>query len=347
LTGATGYVYDPLFLEHDLPGHPESRARLEAIMAELASAGLLQRMRHIGAQPVEGALLRRVHDPAHIERVERISGHGGGFLDPDTYLVARSYEAALLAAGGTVELARAVLRGELHNGIALVRPPGHHAERSRGMGFCLFNNIAVAAQVALDEFGLRRVLIFDWDVHHGNGTQDIFYESPEVLFISAHQYPHYPGTGDWREAGKQAGLGYTVNLPLPAGVGDDGFARLAQEVLVPLAGKFRPELILVSAGYDGHWRDPLAGLHLSLAGYWQLSCALVQLAEQFCDGRLVITLEGGYNLPVLAGGVADTCRALLHEEVCGVDSFGGCGWPESDIERLMAGVRKVHGVQPP
>jgi len=342
LTAGTGVAYDPLFLEHDLPGHPESATRLQRIMAELVNAGVWQRMQPVAPQPVGFRLLERVHDPGYIDRVREVSARGGGYLDADTYLVGRSYDAAMLAAGGTVELTRNVLDGGLHNGIALVRPPGHHAERRRGMGFCLFNNIAVAARAALDEFGLHRVLIFDWDVHHGNGTQEIFYDSPNVLFISTHQYPHYPGTGDWREAGAGAGNGYTVNLPVPTGTGDAGFSRLFREVVLPLADRFRPELILVSAGYDGHWRDPLAGLHLSLAGYWQLVAGAVSLAEQLCGGRLVIVLEGGYDLTVLAHGVADACRALLGDTEPGEDSIGASNWPEPSLERLMAGIRTTH-----
>ncbi|OQA43295.1 MAG: Histone deacetylase-like amidohydrolase [Chloroflexi bacterium ADurb.Bin325] len=344
MRAATGYVYDPLFLEHDLPGHPEGRARLTAILAELASVGLLARMQQIPARPADDALLGRVHDPAYIERVRRISARGGGYLDPDTYLVGDTDGAARLAAGGAVELTRAVLRGELRNGIALVRPPGHHAERGRGMGFCIFNNIAVAAQAALDEFGLGRVLILDWDVHHGNGTQDIFYDSSEVMFISTHQYPYYPGTGDWRETGRAAGRGCTANIPLPAGVGDAGFRRLFDEAVVPLAERFRPELILVSAGYDAHWKDPLAGLHLSLAGYWRLATDVVGLAERLCGGRLVVVLEGGYNLPILAAGVADACRALLRDAGPGADPAGAPAWPETSVDRALYLVRKEHAL---
>jgi len=342
LTAGTGVLYDPLFLEHDLPGHPESATRLERIVTKLVSAGVWQRMQPVIPQPVGLPLLERVHDPGYISRVREIAARGGGYLDADTYLVGRSYDAAMLAAGGTVELTRNVVAGDLRNGIALVRPPGHHAERRRGMGFCLFNNIAVAARAALYEFGLHRVLIFDWDVHHGNGTQDIFYDSADVLFISTHQYPHYPGTGDWREAGAGAGSGYTVNLPLPAGACDAAFSRLFREVVIPLAHRFQPELILVSAGYDGHWRDPLAGLHLSLAGYWQLAAGMVSLAEQLCGSRLVIVLEGGYDLTVLAHGVADACRALLGDAGPGEDPIGVSKWPEPSLERLMAGIRTTH-----
>ncbi len=340
----TGVVYDPLFLEHTIPGHPESAARLEHIVAELQRSGIWERLSRVTPKPADLALLSRVHERAYIDRVAAISARGGGYLDYDTYVVSASYEAALLAAGGAAALTRAVLRGEVRNGFALVRPPGHHAERGRGMGFCLFNNVAVAAQAALDEFGLQRVLIVDWDVHHGNGTQNIFYESPQVLFISTHQHPHYPGTGDWREAGAGAGAGYTMNLPLPAGVGDTGFGRLLAEVITPAAERFAPELVLVSAGYDAHWRDPLAGLHLSLAGYWRLSKGLVELAERLCGGRIVVLLEGGYDLQVLSLGVADTCRSLLGDTMPGEDMLGASNWPEPSLDRLVAGFRKVHSL---
>jgi acetoin utilization deacetylase AcuC-like enzyme len=340
----TGVIHHPLFFEHGIPGHPESPARLESIVAELSRAGLWERLTLVTPHPVDLELLSRVHDRAYINQVAAISRRGGGYLDSDTYLVTATYDAALLAAGGTADLTRAVLRGDVDNGIALVRPPGHHAVRSRGMGFCIFNNIAVAAQAALDEFDLQRVLIFDWDVHHGNGTNDIFYDSPNVLFMSTHQYPHYPGTGDWREAGEGAGAGYTVNIPLPAGVGDEGFARLFREVGTPGAERFGPELILVSAGYDAHWRDPLAGLHLSLGGYWQLAKGLVDLAERLCGGKIVVVLEGGYDLKVLSLGVADTCRALLGDDAPGEDTIGPSRWAEPSLDRLLAGLRQVHHI---
>lgn len=344
----TAYCYDPLYLEHDLEGHPESRVRLERIMAGLEGEGLLARMTPLAPRPADLALLARVHTESYIATVQRISARGGGFLDADTYLTRQSYDAGRLAAGATVDLVQAVLAGRARNGIALVRPPGHHATRAQGMGFCLFNNAAVAAQAALDACADQeipaRVLIVDWDVHHGNGTQDIFYDSPQVLYFSTHQYPHYPGTGHWRETGAGAGAGCTANVPLPAGVGDAGFARIFAEVLTPLAERFRPGLILVSAGYDAHWNDPLAGLHLSLAGYWRLSKTMVALAERLCGGRLVVTLEGGYNLKVLVRGVADTCRALLGEDAPGPDPLGPSTWPEQPVDAILRAVKGVHGL---
>ncbi len=340
----TAYCYDPQFLEHNLPGHPENRSRLEHALAALERGGLLARMAPVPPRPVDLDLLGRVHSGAYIGALRSLAQRGGGHLDADTYVGPRSFEIALLAAGGLVELVRAVMEGAVRNGIALVRPPGHHAVASRGMGFCLFNNVAIAARAALDQFGLDRVMIVDWDVHHGNGTQDIFYASPQVLFFSTHQYPHYPGTGHWRETGVGAGVGYTVNVPLPAGVGDQGFGRIFDEVLTPLAERYRPQLILVSAGYDAHWNDPLAGLNLSLAGYWRLARTVVGLAEQLCQGRVIVTLEGGYNLDVLGAGLAATCHALLGDSDPGPDPLGPSPWAEHSVDEVLRAVKSLHGL---
>lgn len=338
----TAYTHDPLFAEHDLPGHPENAGRLARIMAGLTREGLLERMMFIAPRPAGFDLLARVHDPGYVRELMAFANRGGGYLDPDTYVRPASFRVADLAAGGVAELVRAVVAGRAHNAIALVRPPGHHATRDAGMGFCLLNNVAVAARTALDECGLTHILIVDWDVHHGNGTQDIFYDSDGVLFFSTHQYPYYPGTGGLQEVGAGAGRGYTVNVPLPAGIGDAGFRRIYAEVLTPLAERFRPELILVSAGFDAHWDDPLAGLRLSLAGYRQLAETVVGLAERLCDGRLVVTLEGGYNLDVLTAGVADLCRALLGDERPGVDPLGPCPWSERPVDDVVRSVRQTH-----
>jgi acetoin utilization deacetylase AcuC-like enzyme len=212
-------------------------------------------------------------------------------------------------------------------------------------GACHPRENVIKARLAFDAekpAPTSRVLIVDWDVHHGNGTQDIFYESPQVLFFSTHQYPYYPGTGHWRETGAGAGEGYTVNVPLPAGVGDAGFRRIYAEILTPLAERFRPELILVSAGFDAHWDDPLAGLRLSLAGYWDLARTVAELADRLCDGRLVVVLEGGYNLEMLTAGVANTCRALLGDPAPGPDPLGPSPWLERDVDDLIRTVKQVH-----
>jgi acetoin utilization deacetylase AcuC-like enzyme len=200
----------------------------------------------------------------------------------------------------------------------------------------------VAATAALLEPGVSRVLIVDWDVHHGNGTQDIFYDSPQVLFFSTHQFPYYPGSGDLREVGAGAGKGYTINVPLPAGVGDQGFTRVYGELLTAAAERFRPDLIMVSAGYDAHWGDPLAGLRLSLGGYWRLAQTVVAVADRLCGGRLVVTLEGGYNLEVLSLGIADTCRALLGDAAPGSDPLGASPVPERDVADVLRAVREIH-----
>ena len=337
----TGYVYDPIYLEHEERGHPESPQRLRRALQVLEETGMLARLTRIEASPISIERLQAVHDEAYIERVRRMAERGGGHLDMDTYLGPRSYEAALVAAGGLVNAVQAVLAGQIHSGFALVRPPGHHATASRGMGFCLFNNVAVAARYALDEGGLERILIVDWDVHHGNGTQDIFYRESDVLYFSTHQYPHYPGTGHWREIGEGDGAGFTVNVPLSPGVGDEGFERIFDELLYPLAERYRPQLILVSAGFDAHWKDPLASLQLSIAGYAHLARTLTSMADELCEGRLVFTLEGGYHLDVLGYGVLVCLRVLLGEEEI-EDPLGPSPWPSRPVDDLLEQLKGVH-----
>ncbi|MEW5717533.1 MAG: histone deacetylase [Chloroflexota bacterium] len=307
----TAYLYSPVFLEHKQAGHPEAPERLIAILDTLEETGLRARLTALEPIPATDAQLQAAHAPEHIARVKSLIARGGGHFDADTYANARSLDAAVLAAGAGVRAVDAVMSGEADNAFALVRPPGHHAMRSRAMGFCIFNNIAVAAQHALAARKLERVLIVDYDVHHGNGTQDIFYRSSRVLYFSTHQYPHYPGTGDWRDIGEGEGAGFTVNVPLPPRIGDAGFQRIFDDLLFPLAERYRPQLVLVSVGYDAHWSDPLAMENLTIAGYGALARTLVALAREFCGGRIIYTLEGGYNFPALAHGVAATLRALL------------------------------------
>ena len=248
-----------------------------------------------------------------------------------------------MAAGGVVRAVEAVLAGEVANGFALVRPPGHHATATRAMGFCLFNNVAVAARAALAEGQAERVFIADFDVHHGNGTQDTFADDPAVFYFSTHQYPYYPGTGHWSETGNGAGAGTLLNVPLPPGVGDAGYAQVYAELVWPLAERFRPDLVLVSAGYDAHWRDPLAQMNLSLTGYAWLQQELVRLAGQLCGGRIVFTLEGGYELDVLACGVLNGFYRLLGEDTI-ADPFGPSRRPERPVDALIARLKKVHGL---
>jgi len=337
----TGYVYDPLYLEHDSSTHPENKRRLEQTLAYLHEAGFLERMHPIAARDASLDELSAVHDPGYIARLQGTAVAGGGWLDPDTYVGNRSYDAAVRAAGGLLAAVEAVLTGDVDNAFALVRPPGHHALASRGMGFCLFNNIAVAARHALRHEGLQRVLIVDYDLHHGNGTQDAFYQEAEVLYFSTHQFPYYPGTGHWKETGRGAGEGYTVNVPLPAGVGDEGYQRVFEQVLMPVAMRYRPQLILASAGYDAHWRDPLGMMRLSVSGYASLARRLVDLAGECCGGRLVITLEGGYNLEALALCVGATFSMLLGDKDVH-DPLGPARGSEEPVDAVIQAVRELH-----
>jgi acetoin utilization deacetylase AcuC-like enzyme len=303
---------------------------------------LLMRLQLLEPRPATVEELQSVHTSDHIEQVRRLAQMGGGHLDADTYVSARSFDAALMAAGGVVRAVEAVLAGEIDNAFALVRPPGHHATPMRAMGFCLFNNIAVAARAALAG-GAQRVFIVDFDVHHGNGTQDVFAADPAIFYCSTHQYPFYPGTGHWSEIGVGAGKGAVLDVPLPPGVGDGGYAQVLAELIWPLAERFRPDLILVSAGYDAHWNDPLAHMNLSLDGYAWMGRELVLMAEQLCEGRLVLGLEGGYQLDVLACGVINAFYAMLEEDAI-IDPFGSSPYPEQPVDALISQLKVLHGL---
>jgi acetoin utilization deacetylase AcuC-like enzyme len=339
---STAYVYDPVFLEHNRAGHVERRERLEATMQLLGESGLLEKLVELPATPVPAEHLLAVHHQHYVDHAIDVARQGGGNLDPDTYLNDRSYQVALLAAGGVLNLVDAVLDGGTDNGFALVRPPGHHALPGRGMGFCIFNNVAIAAQYALQQKGLSRILIADFDLHHGNGTQEIFYSSDQVMYFSTHQYPFYPGTGHWSEIGEGRGEGFTANVPLPGGVGNEGYESIFDELLYPLAERYQPQLLLVSAGYDAHWSDPLGMMQLSAAGYGYLAGVLKEMADQLCDGHLVFTLEGGYDLQALSNSILATLQALLGEKIS--DSLGPAphsGVPIDDLLIHLKGVFRL------
>jgi acetoin utilization deacetylase AcuC-like enzyme len=305
-----GLFDDPVYREHDAGlGHPERPERLEAVRGALRSADLERALLVRAPRPASRDELLAVHAPALVDRVAATEGHGGQ-LDPDTGAGPRSYDAALRAAGAVAGAVDEVLDGALDRAFCSVRPPGHHATRERSMGFCLFNNVAVGAARALER-GLQRVAILDFDVHHGNGTQDIFQEDPRVLFVSSHQFPFYPGTGALDEVGEGAGRGFTVNLPMPAGLGDGEYARAWREIVAPVGRAFDPELVLISAGFDAHEDDPLGGMALTAAGYAALADACVSLAGGAAEGRVVAVLEGGYSLDGLAEGVGALVGRLL------------------------------------
>jgi acetoin utilization deacetylase AcuC-like enzyme len=314
---STAYLYDPIFLEHKRDDHVESPDRLEQINLVLDQTGMRQRLISIAPKPISLDRLARVHRTEYIQQVKSIAERGGGGLmgrGDETYVAPKSYEAALLAAGAVVTGVEAVLRGDAQNAFALVRPPGHHAFGDHGEGFCLFNNVAVAAKTARAEFDIGRVLIVDFDVHHGNGTNAIFYADPSVLFCSTHQWGIYPGTGHWHDVGAGPGVGYSVNVPLLPGWGDTALLSVFDELLAPIARRFQPQLILVSAGYDPHWTDRLGSLLMTDLGFFNLTKRLVNLANELCVGKLVLTLEGGYGLEGLAYGVVASFAALLGDE---------------------------------
>ena len=304
------YLHHPSSLEHDTGGHPERADRIVAIERELAGRDWLGYERE-EAPAVERAVLEAVHPPDYVDAIARICEEGGGMLDLDTVASARSFDAALHAAGGAVRAVDALLEGAARRAFCALRPPGHHAEPARAMGFCLFNNVAVAAKHALTGHGVERVLVLDWDVHHGNGTNDIFYASDEVLYVSIHQSPLYPGTGALGESGAGEGEGFTINLPVPGGSGHDEWLSLVQQIVAPATRAYQPGLVLISAGFDAHRDDPLASCRLTEETYAQMAATMSALATEL-GAPLGIVLEGGYDLGALARSAAATMEAALN-----------------------------------
>lgn len=302
------YLRHPLSFEHDTGSHPENAERIRAIEAAL-EADRWHGLQVVEAPSATAEQLERVHPRSHIEAIEAISVRGGGLIDVDTVASARSYDAALRAAGGAVHAVDELLGGDARFAFCGLRPPGHHAERGRAMGFCLFSNVAIGVAHALSEHGIERAMVVDWDVHHGNGTQDAFYSSAQVLFASIHQSPLYPGSGDPRESGSGEGEGYTVNLPVDPGAGPDEFLSIVQTVLVPLARSFEPRLLAVSAGYDAHRDDPLAECMLDEAAYADMAASLRDLASEL-GIPVLVCLEGGYALGALAASASATIAAF-------------------------------------
>jgi acetoin utilization deacetylase AcuC-like enzyme len=352
----TGLIYDPIFLEHITPeNHPDQPQRLEMAMKVLEALNWLERdgLMLLAPRAASEDELAAVHERDYIHEVEEAARkaaelHAGGRRNTrrfatDTYVSAKSYEAAIRAAGAPLTAIDAIMKGEIDNAYCLVRPPGHHAVAESAMGFCLFNNVAVAARYAIDHYGLERVMIIDFDVHHGNGTQEMFYDDPRVLYFSTHQAPFYPGTGLSDERGQGEAEGTTINVPLPATTGYETFEPIFRQVMAPAADRFDPQLILVSAGFDAHWNDPLGQLNLSTAGFAQLMNIIIEEARFLCNGRLVLVQEGGYSLDAMAACVA-TCINLLLGDDAAVDSLGEAPHMPYRINTdvLIAELRRLH-----
>lgn len=331
---------------HTKAQHPESYLRMAALIPAIEQHGLLADLTQLSPTTATIEQLRRVHTNELIEYVRQVSARGGGLLDHgDTYVTGESFELARLAAGSCTVAVDQIMTGQAQNGFALIRPPGHHAETDRVSGFCIFNNVAVAARQAQVVHKAKRVAIIDFDVHHGNGTQDIFFEDDSVLFISVHLYaPYfYPGIGGMHEIGVGRGRAYTLNVPLPPYVGDIGYRRVFDELVEPRLKEFQPEFIIVSAGFDAHWQDPLAMGGLSLTGYGEITRKLLAYAHDLCQDRILFVLEGGYQLDVLTTGVVNVFHALLaHDEI--LDPIGPMNRPEHDVAALLERL-KAHYLQ--
>lgn len=310
----TALVYDDLFLKHFTGyDHPESANRLKLVMQGLEQAGLRKDLVPIKAVPVADKWITKVHTPQFWAFLNKQAEDVPTYLDPDTLLSEHSLPAAKLAAGGLLAAADEIMRGKVKNAFAAVRPPGHHATPDRAMGFCFINQVAVAARYVQEQHGIKRVLIVDWDVHHGNGTQDIFEADPSVFFFSTHQYPHYPGTGAADEVGVGLGKGTVLNVPLAHGAGDTEVIAAFREQLYPAMEKFKPEFIFISAGFDAHENDPLAGLNFTATGYAELTRIVMDIADKYAKGRVISMLEGGYGETALTKAVAAHVRTLMRQ----------------------------------
>lgn len=326
--------------EHSLKGHPENPGRYTRF-SQLFQSSVAEHLQKIEFHAVDEGLIRSVHTPLYLESLQLVEPGQVRLLDfGDTYLTSESYRCAKLAAGAIVGVAEAVIHSDARCGFALARPPGHHATSSEGMGFCLLNNAAIAARY-LQRRGLRRLLIVDFDVHHGNGTQDIFYQDGEVHYVSTHQRGIYPGTGALGETGDGAGVGTTLNVALPAFTGNDGMLRIFQEIVAPFAERARPDALLVSAGYDAHRDDPLANLQLTEYGYHQITAELLRMAEKTTSGKAIFILEGGYNLNALYGSVLATLQGMVGQFIA-ESAPDRAARKEPDLSELIERVQAVH-----
>jgi len=337
-----GFVTNPNHAQHAVPEHPEGPERLEAVLQLLTESGLLDRLSRIEPRDAADGELASVHRGDYVDALRRACREGGGWADPDTYIASGSCDAAWLAAGACLAATDAVLSNEVRSAFCAVRPPGHHARPAQAMGFCLLNNVAVAARYAR-RHGIERVAIVDIDVHHGNGTQDAFYDDPSVLYVSTHQYPFYPGTGRASETGSGEAAGTNVNIPLPAGCGDGQYRAAFEQIVEPVVRRFRPQLLLVSCGFDAHYAETIAGMSLSVDGYGALAARLQSLADELCDGRSVFVLEGGYDLDAIAWCARRVIEVLLGDEPT-PDPLGPAPYASLNIDALLAELRGIQGL---
>lgn len=316
MAAKTGFVYHEIFLEHDTgAGHPERPDRLRSIVEHLRRGGFWSQLQHPVIDPAAEEWILKVHTPRHWKFVKDNCARGIDVLDQgDTHVCPKSYDVAMLAVGGVLAGIDAVATGILKNAFCAVRPPGHHAESDTVMGFCLFNNVAVASRYAQQRYGMEKIAIVDWDVHHGNGTQEIFYKDPTVFYISTHQYPFYPGTGSRGETGEGKGKGYTLNCPMRAESGEKEFIEAFTEEILPVLETYRPDLLIISAGFDAHKDDPLANINLTEETFAKLTTIMREIAAKHCGDRIVSVLEGGYDLQALARSVELHLRALMAAE---------------------------------
>lgn len=342
---STGVVLDPLFLKHDYPSHPENANRLKAIDEALTKASLWQSLTPIGSRKATREEIQFAHKDGYIEEIKLLSEAGGGFYEPwnaDTYLNTHSYDAALMAAGSNINLNLAIYDRKVSNGFALLRPPGHHALENQAMGFCIFNSDVIAARALQKYRGVERVAIVDFDVHHGNGTQDMVESDPSIMALSIHQHPFWPMTGKYEFTGKGEAEGTIVNCPFIAGAGNKTYLQTFDEIIIPKLEAFKPQQIIVFAGYDAHWQDPLANHNVSVTGFSEMSRKMIEAADQICDGRISFSLGGGYKLEPLAESVTASMYQLLRQPEKVKDTIGESNKPEKDFSEQIAELRAFH-----